>query len=70
MNKLLTLGSIVKTADKEDRLMIIGKNVMHDGKHYDYVCLVYPYGLYDNAEFIYINDSDIKYLDFLGDANK
>ena len=67
--KILPLGTVVRVKDKKERYVILGRHVENNKIRYDYLCLVYPYGYHDNSEFLYINDSDVTSMYFLGDIN-
>jgi len=68
-NKLLPLGTVVRVKDKKERYLIVGRHVKKNNLKYDYVCLVYPYGYHDFADFLYINDEEVTSMYFLGDIN-
>lgn len=73
MKDILPIGSIIEinTIDKKDnnKYFIVGRNIKHNDKLYDYVCLKYPFGYVQNMDFTYINDQEVKYLHHLGDIN-
>lgn len=68
-NYLLPIGTIVKLAKAEQRLMIIG--VLQNGKAmpnktFDYVAVPYPEGLHDYRLNIGFDHSDISEVIFRG----
>jgi hypothetical protein len=70
MNNYLPIGSVIVIKGKKEQYLIIGKNAIHNKKSYDYVCVRYPYGFYEDCTFTYVNDDEILYLDFLGNVNE
>lgn len=70
MNNLLCVGSVIMIKNDKRKYLIIGKKVKKDNKVYDYLCIEYPYGLYDLCEFKYFYDKDIEYLEILGNLNE
>ncbi len=67
--KILPLGTVVRVKDKKERYVIVGRHVKNNNTNYDYACLIYPYGYYDFAEFLYINDDQVTSMYYLGDIN-
>lgn len=71
MKRTLPVGSVIKLKNKKEEYFIIGKNIMYEGKKYDYMCLIYPQGfLCDINNAIYINEDDnIEFMCHLGNIN-
>ena len=67
--KIKEQGCIANDDIGKERYVILGRHVENNKIRYDYLCLVYPYGYHDNSEFLYINDSDVTSMYFLGDIN-
>ena len=68
MKEMLPIGSVIEIGSTA-KYLIVGKNVKHENKSYDYVCLNYPFGYVQNMDFKYINNDEVTTLDFLGDIN-
>ena len=70
MKKYLPVGSVISIKNREGKFVIIGVNVMHDGKNYNYMCIAYPYGFSLDYELeLYFNDDEVDILYFLGNTN-
>lgn len=70
---LLPIGSIVKVADVEQRVMIIGvlqKGQAFPDKIFDYVAVPYPEGLHDVRLNIGLDHSSIEEVVFRGYEDK
>ena len=69
MKEILPIGSVVKLKDIIYKYIIVGKIVNVDGKKYDYVLCLYPFGHIIGVDFKYANNEDIEKVYFLGDIN-
>lgn len=69
MNNFLPVGTVVKIKEKKEKLIIIGRNILINDKTYDYSCVIYPYGYYQELELIYCNDIDVEEVIFMGNIN-
>ena len=69
MNYLLPIGSVIRLAGGEKRLMIYGVKQSDnegDGKEYDYVAVLYPEGNLGTEYQYMFNHSDIEDVYFRG----
>ena len=67
MNQNLPNGSVIKTKDSNDILIIIGQ--LKVDNDYDYICVKYPYGFLEIEDFHYVKRKDVVSLVCLGDIN-
>ena len=75
---LLPIGTVVKVYNNDNKYIILGTFCKVNDKMFTYYCCMYPYGLIiDNGKInekvekydIYINQSDIEKIIFLGNVN-
>ena len=68
---LLPVGSVVRIADIEKRLMIIGRVLKPEGEDYihDYCSVPFPEGYLDDEHLIFHEHSDISYICRVGYIN-
>lgn len=69
MNENLPLGSVIKIENRKEKYIILGKNIKHENKSYDYMCGIYPYGLVLGERLHYFQDEQVKSLCSLGNIN-
>lgn len=70
MDKSLPVGSAFKPKSTKSLFIVVGKNIEHEGKKYDYICVPYPYGfLVDKNMLAYFNEKDIEYIHHIGNIN-
>lgn len=68
--KLLPLGSVIEIRNSKEKYVIIGRKVIKDKKTFDYLCVTYPYGFFQDGDFLYFNEKEVVSLCFLGNINK
>lgn len=70
MKNLLPIGSIVRLAEGEKYLMIIGwLQRDSDGRDFDYIACPFPEGYLDQETFFLFNHEDIVEVEFVGCVN-
>lgn len=70
MKSYLPVGSVISIKNRKGKFVIVGLNVMHDNKNYDYMCIAYPYGVLLGLNLeLYFNDDDVDILYFVGNTN-
>lgn len=59
MNRLLPIGSVVYTLDKENMVVVVGYGGIGKKGIYDYVGLIYPYGFINKELIMLFNSSNV-----------
>ena len=65
----LPLGTIVKLVGRDDKYVIAGLNVNNNEYSFDYLCLRFPLGYFENTNYVFVNDDSVESVCFLGDIN-
>ena len=68
-NEKLPIGTVIRINGRNQKYIIVGKNIKVNDITYDYMCAIYPYGMTDDKECTYFNDTEVKSICHLGDIN-
>ena len=66
ITKLLPVGSVIRLKDATKRLFVVGIAQESQGKHFDYVGMLYPEGFISDEYTYLFNHNDIEEIVFVG----
>ncbi len=66
ITKLLPVGSVIRLKNATKRLFVVGIAQESQGKHYDYVGMLYPEGFISDEYTFLFNQEDIDEVVFIG----
>lgn len=66
ITKLLPVGSVIRLKDATKRLFVVGIAQESQGKHFDYVGMLYPEGFISDEYTYLFNHNDIDEVVFVG----
>lgn len=70
MKRSLPVGSVFSIKGREGKFLVIGVDVTHLFKKYDYMCVAYPYGFTIDFEVEqFFNEKEIDNIYFIGNIN-